>query len=116
MNLPIISFLPPVTGVAAEFNTFRLGLKLAKVLAPGDMVLLVNRKDEVAFGSARVIAIHTGELWPLCVAHAARNHRELGAPAEGAPERLFAYLQRLFGPQIAVHNKKTTVLYLRRIK
>lgn len=118
MKLPIavVGFIPPILGVEGDFNTFRLGLRLAKALAPKDMVLLVDRKTDMAFGAARVRKIVTGELWPLCVEHAARNHRELGDKPEYAAARLFAYLQRLYGPHIATHTKKTTVIYLRRIR
>lgn len=116
MEVPVIGFIPPVEGVEAEFNTFRLGSSFIKRLQAGDEVFLMDEKNKVVFGKAQVLRMESGQLGELCLLHAAKNHRELHHDAEGAPERLFRYLQRVYGPHIAVHSKKACVIYLRRIE
>jgi hypothetical protein len=115
MHVQVIGFAPPYEGLDGYFNTFRLGGTLALRLKPQDEVFLMDEKTKVVFGRAVVMAITVGKLKDMCQEHAAFNHRELNNSPEGAPERLLAYVQKLFGPHIAKPEKKTTVLYLRRI-
>lgn len=116
MEIAVIGFVPPVSGVDTEFNTFRLGQKYSKTLTPGQEVFLMDEKNKVVFGRAEVLRIETGKLGELCLEHAEANHRELGSTEPGAPERLFHYLQKLFGPHIATVSKKSCVIYMRRIE
>jgi hypothetical protein len=115
MNVPVIGFIPPHIGLEEEFNTFRLGLALAKRLEPGVTVFLMDTKAQTVFGTAKVVSIGTGSLAAMCLKHGARNHSELGFADPGSsPARLFELMQKIYGPHIATETKKTTVVYLRR--
>ncbi|MEJ7806016.1 MAG: hypothetical protein WKG03_08885 [Telluria sp.] len=116
MHIPVIGFIPPVAGVDKEFNTFRLGLKLSKTLQVGSKVFLMDEKAKIVFGSAEVTDIVSGELGELCLLHAATNHRELANDPIGAPERLYKYIEKLFGPHIVNPKKNTTVVFMRRLE
>jgi hypothetical protein len=111
-----IGFIPPVEGVDQEFNTFRLGGTLAKALTVGEDVFLMDEKKKRVFGRAVVLRVEVGKLRELCNEHAHSNHRELMNPPEGAGERLFTYLQKIFGPHIAPPTKKACVIYLKRME
>jgi len=113
----VIGFIPPITGVDGEFNTFRLGQALAKRLSAGDTVFLMNEKTKTVFGKAEVTKVETGLLGELCQTHAATNHREVGCedPTQ-APARLFKYIQKIYGPHIAVATKKSVVISMRRLE
>ena len=116
----IIGFIPPIVGVEDTFNTFRLGAKLAKSLTIGDIVYLANDKEKEVFGKAIVVSLDLGRLDEMCVIHGSKNHTEIGNEetqiGNEAPERLFKLLQKIYGPQVAMPTKKTTVIYLKRIK
>jgi len=114
--IPVLDFIPPVEGVESEFNTFRLGGTLIKRLKEGQEVFLMDGKNKVVFGRAQVVRIEAGKLGELCLLHAAKNHRELANDPADAPERLFKYMQKIYGPHIAKHEKKSCVIYLRRIE
>jgi len=116
MQVQVLGFIPPITGVENEFNTFRLGHTMLKRVKPGDEVFLMDEKTKIVFGRARVEGIEGGTLGEQCLLHAAKNHRELGNEPETAPERLFAYIQKIYGPHIAKHDKRSTVIYLKRIE
>lgn len=116
MEKKIIEFAPPLLGMELVFNTFRIGGKLAKELKPGDTVILADSKNKIAFGQARVESIDFGELWEMCMQHASRNHLEQGFDDKtNSPARIYGVLQKFYGPQIVNPNKKSTVVYLRRI-
>jgi hypothetical protein len=114
MKMRVIGFIPPVVGVEEEFNTFRLGSFYIKHLSPGDEVLLLNEKDKLVFGRAVVEKIEAGALSELCLLHAHTNHTQLADEATAAPERLFALLQKIYGPHIVSPSKKATVIFLKR--
>lgn len=116
METHVIGFIPPVIGVESEFNTFRLGGFYSKRLSPGDEVFLLNEKEKMVFGRAKVESIETGSLGELCLIHAHKNHTELANEPNAAPERLFALLQKIHGPHIATPKKKACVIYLKRIE
>jgi len=116
MEVPVIGFIPPVEGVEGEFNTFRLGSTFVKRLKEGDEVFLMDEKNKVVFGRAQVMRVEGGLLGELCLLHAEKNHRELKHDAEGASERLFKYLQKIYGPHIATPTKKACVIYMRRLE
>lgn len=116
MHVSVIGFIPPVEGVDKEFNTFRLGGTFAKRLKEGDEVFLMDEKNKIVFGRAQVLRVESGKLGELCLLHAAKNHRELLNDETTAPERLFQYLQRVYGPHIATATKKSCVIYMRRIE
>lgn len=117
MHIPVIGFIPPITGVEGRFNTLRLGLTLSKRLEVGMVVFLMDEKARVVIGRARVLALATGALRALCDTDGAFNHSELGcADPENAPARLFALMRKIYGPHIATETKKATVVYLERIE
>lgn len=116
MEIPVLDFIPPIEGVEREFNTFRLGGTLAKRLKEGQEVFLMDGKNKVVFGRAQVLRIESGQLGELCLMHAKDNHRELANDPADAPERLFKYLQKIYGPHIATATKKSCVLYMRRLE
>lgn len=113
----VISFAPPHVGLDGEFNTFRLGLKPHRQLQAGDFVSLLDTKEQAIFGRAQVVKTDVGSLAEMCAIHAPANHTELQVvDPENSPARLFAYVQKLYGPHIAGFHKKTSVIYLRRIE
>ncbi len=116
MEIAVVGFIPPVEGVDKVFNTFRLGGAFAKRLKDGDEVLLMDEKNKVVFGKAQVTQVITGQLGELCLIHAKDNHREIAADPVTAPERLFKYLQKIYGPHIATATKKSCVIYLKRLE
>ena len=116
MNLHVVGFIPPVIGVDDEFNTFRLGGFYQKHLSPGDEVLLLNEKEKMIFGRAKVQSIEVGCLGEMLLIHAAKNHTEIGNDPNTAPERLHETIRRIYGPHIATLTKKTTVLYMKRLE
>jgi len=116
MHNRVIGFYPPVLGTEEEFNTFRLGGFYTKHLSPGEEVFLLNEKEKLIFGRARVQRIETGKLAEMIQAHAADNHAVLDGERELAPDRLMAILTKFYGPHIATPTKKTTVVYMRRIE
>ena len=115
MEIRVIGFIPPIIGTEDEFNTFRIGEKLAKTLKVGEEVFLMDEKEKLVFGKARVEAIEVGKLGEMCLIHAHKNHTELAKDPNTASERLFKTIQRIYGPHIAEPHKKTTVLYLKRL-
>jgi hypothetical protein len=116
MNEHAIGFIPPIVGVEEEFNTFRIGGFYQKRLSPGDSVYLLNEKEKIVFGRAMVTNIDGGPLGEMLLIHAHKNHTELANDPISAPERLFATIRKIYGPQIALPNKKTTVIYLKRLE
>lgn len=116
MQVPVVGFIPPVEGVDAEFNTFRLGSAFSKRLKEGDEVFLMDEKSKTVFGRAAVTRVETGVLGELCLIHAKENHRERNSDPDGAAERLFKYLQKVYGSHIATLTKKSTVIYMRRLE
>lgn len=116
MQVRVIGFIPPHVGLEGEFNTFRLGGKMAQVLAPGQEVFLMDEKEKLVFGRAEVISVEVGKLEQLCEVHAHKNHTELANNPEGAPQRLLAFIQKIFGPHIAPPTKRACVVYLRRLE
>jgi len=112
----VLGFIPPISGVESEFNTFRLGSAYTKRLKEGDQVFLMNEKEKAVFGRAVVVSIENAPLNELCVMHGSKNHTQIGQEAITAPERLFHLLTRIYGPHIAKPDKKATAIYLRRIE
>ena len=112
----VIGFVPPIIGLEDSFNTFRLGSFYHKRLSPGDHVYLLNEKEKMVIGKALVEKIEFGRLDELCVMYAHRNHTELQNDAVNAPARLYATLQKIYGPHIVSPSKKATVIFLRRLQ
>lgn len=113
MAIHFIDFVSP-TGIEGSFNTFRLGLFYSKRLQKGDTVYLVDNKEKLVLGKALVIGVFLGPLQEMIQAHAVSNHAMLSY-TQGHAEKLAELLGRFYGPHIATPNKKTTVLYLRRV-
>ena len=116
MEVRVIGFVAPVIGVEGEFNTFRLGTFYSKRLHPGDEVFLLNEKEKIVFGKARVERIDVGPLGEMCVIHGHQNHTELANDPMTAPERLMGTIRKIYGPHIATMEKKTTVIFLKRLE
>jgi hypothetical protein len=116
MEMRIISFIPPIIGTEGEFNTFRLGSFYFKNLKIGEEVFLLNEKEKLVIGRARVMAIEQGTLDDMCQIHGHKNHTELKNEREGAGDRLLVTMKKIYGPHIAVPTKKVTVLYLQRLE
>lgn len=115
MQERVIGFIPPIVGIDGEFNTFRLGQKLFKNLTVGERVFLLDEKNRTVVGEAGVIKTDFGTLADMCLIHGHRNHTEVSNDEMGAPERLFKTICEIYGPHIATPQKKTTVIYLRRL-
>lgn len=115
MNVRVINFVAPVVGVGSDFNTFRVGSFYAKRLLPGETVFLLNEKERIVFGKAKVVSVEVGPLGEMCLIHAHKNHTELDNEPATAPERLNDTLRKIYGPHIAKLTSKTTVVYLKRI-
>lgn len=115
MNVRVVNFVAPVVGVDSDFNTFRLGSFYAKRLLPGETIFLLNEKERIVFGKAKVMSVEVGPLGEMCMIHAHKNHTELDNDPMTAPERLNDTLRKLYGPHIAKLNSKTTVIYLKRM-
>lgn len=113
----IIDFAPPMIGLENEFNTIRLGLTLSKKLNVGDKVYIVDNKLKAVIGEAEVTGVFTGSLEELCNAHASKNHTLLDGTKDSNshPQELMRTVQKLYGPHIAMPNKKATVVYLKRL-
>jgi hypothetical protein len=111
----VIGFIPPIVGIESVFNTLRLGVALTKKLKIGDSVLLMDEKAKKIIGAAIVEDLSVGSLAELCVLHAQFNHTEIGKTDGQSGARLFALIQKLYGPHIAAYNKKSTVVTLRRV-
>lgn len=116
MKIHVIGFVAPIIGVENSFNTFRMGTFYLKRIFPGDDVLLLNEKEKMVFGRARVEKIVAGPLEEMCEKYAETNHTEVNNTLEGASERLYLVLKRLYGPHIAAPSKKATVIFLKRIE
>lgn len=114
MEVHVVGFIPPVVGVDGKFNTFRIGSAMFKRLTVGDEVFLMDEKKKIVFGKAVVTDLDNGSLGEMCVQHAHANHTQLTTGEFGSAERLFKFIQKIYGPHIAKVGKKATVIYLRR--
>ena len=114
MHMRVIGFIPPIIGLENRFNTFRLGTALSKRLCPGEEVILLNEREKIAFGKAIIEKVDVGRLDEMCALHAKNNHLELGQSSEESAARLYAVLQKIYGPHIVTPTKKATVIYCRR--
>jgi hypothetical protein len=111
-----IDFRPPVFGIGGDFNTLRLGLFYQKRLFVNDTVLLVDSKEKLVIGTAMVTAVHNGRLSAMIREHATLNHTQINNLSGQSPQdALEEVIRKFYGPHIAVPNKATTVIYLRRI-
>jgi hypothetical protein len=109
----VIGFIPPIVGVEAEFNTFRLGKKFG-TLPIGSEVLLMDEKRKVVFGKAVVTDVTVGPLSALCAVYAPENHTELQHQDGKHAECLYQTLTKIYGPHIVKPDKTATVIKLRR--
>lgn len=113
MEQVVIGFIPPIIGVEAEFNTFRLGKKFG-TLPIGSEVLLMDEKRKVVFGKAVVTDVTVGPLSALCAVYAPENHTELQHQDGKHAERLYQTFTKIYGPHIVKPDKTATVIKLRR--
>jgi hypothetical protein len=111
----VLGFVPPLIGLDGSFNTIRLGLAYKKRLTVGDVVFLLDEKGRKVFGEAEVTSVDSATLGEICLLHAEANHMELENKDGQQSARLFAYLQKIYGPHIATTTRTATVVYLRRI-
>lgn len=114
----VIDFIPPLEGLSGEFNTIRIGVTWARKLKAGDTVFLMDNKERVIFGTAQVTAIHQGTLEEICALHGKNNHTQLAASVEvgtlDVAAAMMGVMKKIYGPHIALPNKKTTAIYLQR--
>ena len=104
-------------GIDDIFNTIRVGKTWMKRIAPGDTVLLMDKKRSVIFGKARVQSILSGKLNAIEEDHARYNHNQKNnADIAIAPARLRINLRKRYGPQIIHDNKIVTVIYMKRLE
>ncbi len=115
MNKHVIGFAPPMQGFEGEWNTFRLGKKLGNQLVPGQEVFLMDNKESVIFGAARVSRVIVGRLGEMAQLHARHNHNQKANP-EGAEERIVVALKKRYGPQMVDENRWVSVIYLEKIE
>ena len=114
MHKQVIGFIPPIVGVEEDFNTFRMGKKLTR-LVEGEEVFLMNTKELIVFGEAVVVRVDMGTLDEMCVLHGDKNHSELHKDPDDAARSLYQTILKIYGPHM-VHPKKVfTVISLRRI-
>ena len=114
MEKQVIGFIPPIVGVEEEFNTFRMGKKLTR-LVEGEQVFLMNSKELIVFGEAVVVRVDVGTLDEMCVLYGENNHTELGKDPDDAARSLYQTIMKIYGPHL-VHPKKIfTVISLRRV-
>lgn len=112
----VIEFVPPITGIGGDFNTFRLGTFYFKRLIVGDRVALVDSKERLIVGFAVVTYLEMGKLADMLQLYAYMNHTQIANVGEVSRERaLMAVMQRLYGPHVATPTKNTTVIGLRRV-
>jgi hypothetical protein len=112
-----VGFTPPyVIGLDGEFNTFRLSTLFAKNCKAGDLVYLMDEKSRLVFGIAEVVGITKMPLGEACVVHAAKNHTQKGLDPTDAPARLYAIVQKIYGPHIATPEKACIVIDLKRLE
>jgi hypothetical protein len=115
MRYRYIEFAEPV-GLEGRFNTFRLGLFYSKHLLPEETVYLLNLKEKIVFGTAKVERVEVGSLREMCDVYGHQNHTELANDEEGAADRLYATIIKLYGPHIALPNKKTSIIFMKRLE
>jgi hypothetical protein len=109
-----LDFEPPLVGLEAKFNTFRLGYTWSKRLKRGDRVLLMDSKAKEVFGRAKVTHVYTGKLVDMAFENGKGNHNQLGKEDAAAAEDLIVRMRKRFGPHIATDSKGTTVIWLER--
>lgn len=112
----VIEFSPPMSGIDGEFNTFRLGVAWSKRVAPGDTVLLIDRKQFSVIGKAQVTDVKVGSLRDMSALHARHNHNQKGLDPQGADERLMSNMIKRYGPHKCLHTTKVTVIGMKRIE
>lgn len=110
----VIGFSAPVIGVDGEFNTIRLGMFFYKKLSIGDSVLLMNEKEREAFGVAQVTQVICSGIGELCLLYGHQNHTQLDLDQEGAAQRLYQALMRIYGPHKMKPESKGTAIFLKR--
>ena len=115
--IPALGFAPPLLGLDGAFNTIRLGEAwFCRLLNHKGAVALVNTKTMEVIGLAKVRSVATDKLKTVLSNHAAANHLMLEEDAETAPDKLFHYILKNYGPHLVSHERKATVIYLERIK
>jgi hypothetical protein len=116
LPMKVLAFYPPIRGMdASTFNTFRIGLKPSRTFKRGETVLLVDNKEGIAFGRAKVIGIHTGQLACLAREYGHQNHNQLHDPLN-AHYAIVVALTKRYGPHKVNATRKFTVIELRRLK
>ena len=111
-----LMFSPPMSGFEGRFNTFRLGMKLSRILTPGETILLIDSKTSRVFAEAVVESAVVGTLKDMADEHAYRNHNQRSLDAATAPQRLITNMIKRYGPHKCSETSKVTVLYLRRLE
>ncbi|MFM0095582.1 hypothetical protein PQQ87_08215 [Paraburkholderia nemoris] len=117
MEILVLDFISPLVGFEGAFNTLRVGTGMLKKTQVGAEVFLMDGNRKVVFGRARVTQMESGLLGELCCEHAGMNHTEVHSQDKTeSAARLFAYIQKLYGPHIAHKDRRAVVIYLERIE
>lgn len=103
-----------VSGMEAQFNTFRVGLAWMQRLKVGDVVAL--RGPEGIFGRASVTALHSGPFMEMDRLYGEDNHLAIQAAIEGKDFDMAKVLRGLYGPNRFDENRQTTVIYMERLR
>ena len=114
--LRIMEFAAPMSGIDGEFNTFRLGGAWSKRVAPGDKIVLMDKKECALMGWALVTGVHVGKLNELSTLHGFHNHNQKHLSPEGAGDRVVAAMQKRYGPHKCRDTSMVTVINMKRIE
>lgn len=115
MTTSTLKFGYPRRGLSGQFNTFRLGAKLAQTLKPGDEVELVDSRSAKLLKRATVTAVHTGQLATMAREHAHLAHNWKEHPEAERPALLTASLIKRYPPGRATESSLVSVIYMQEI-
>lgn len=112
-------FLPALpfrdrTGLDHVANTVRIGKAWTTRLVMNQLVALYDASKKEIFGHSRVIAMDVGPIRPMLERHAHANHLLLGTDRAAAPETLYQWQIRNYGPRIVNEDTTITAIYLLR--
>lgn len=107
-----IKFSYPRRGLEGCFNTFRLGSKLSRELAPGDTVELIDARTSKLLKCATVTSVHTGQLSSMAQQHAHLAHNWKAHPEAERADLLVASLIKRYPPGRAREDSVVTVVYM----
>lgn len=114
MHQPVISFQAPFIGFESDFNTIRPGMAWSSRLTKGNIVGLLNAKNDELFGKAQVVSVDVGNIHDMLAKHAANNHLMLSQEAD-QQSKLMTVLSKIYGPRIINDQSTVSVINLKRL-